>query len=73
MTSSKIDYILPSEFTKIDTYEDCPCDVDLVVWTGDSWETEHVTMCGETGTHYPANGIEFTHYARLPYGEDLGD
>lgn len=69
--SEKVDYILACEFTKIETYEDCPCDVQMVVWTGDSWETEYVTMCGDTGTHYPANGIEFTHYATLPCGEEL--
>ncbi|AZU97916.1 hypothetical protein [Vibrio phage LP.1] len=67
----KVDYILASEFTEIETYEDCPCDADLIVWTGDSWEVEHVTMDGETGVVYPANGIEFTHYALLPCGEDL--
>ncbi|MFV8385075.1 hypothetical protein ACNO5E_13380 [Vibrio parahaemolyticus] len=71
--SEKVDFIIPSEFTKIETYEDCPCDVDLVVWTGDSWETEYVTMDAETGDFYPANGIEFTHYAKLPNGEDLSD
>lgn len=54
------------ELVKIESYEDCPCDVDLAVWTGDSWETEHVTMCGDTGAFYPANGIDFTHYIELP-------
>ena len=71
--SDKVDFILPSDFTKIDTYEDCPCDVDLVVWTGDGWTTEHVVMDCDTGTFYPANGIEFTHYATLPCGEDLSE
>ncbi|EGR0490217.1 hypothetical protein R6G92_001276 [Vibrio cholerae] len=71
--SEKVDFILPCEFTKIETYEDCPCDEDLVVWTGDSWEIEHVTMCGDTGAFYPVNGIEFTHYIRLPCGEDLNN
>ena len=54
------------DFTAIDTYEDCPCDVDLIVWTGDSFDVTYVDMCADTGTYYPANGVEFIAYYELP-------
>lgn len=69
--SDNVDFILASGFTKIETYEDCPVGVMMVVWTGDSWETEYVVTCSDTGVYYPANGVSFTHYATLPCGEDL--
>lgn len=52
--------------TKIETYEDCPPDQKLLVWTGDSFDTEYVSHCADTGTFYPANGVTFTHYVELP-------
>ncbi len=61
------------QFIKIDSYEDCPCDQNLVVWTGDTFETEFVTMCGDHGTYYPANDIEFSHYALLPSDDAFMD
>ena len=57
--------ILESELTEIETYEDCPCDVDLLVWAYDEWQIEHVII-NEDGAFSPANGVEFTHYAELP-------
>lgn len=59
------------EFESVDgNYENCPCDEDLLVWTGDSFETEHVVMCDDTGCYYPANGTEFTHFLVLVSPED---
>lgn len=63
--------ILPDEFTSIETYEDCPIETELLVWTGDSFEVEHVALDGDSGTYYPANGIEFSLYIELPRGEDV--
>ena len=60
-----------NDFIGIETYEDCPVGVMLVVWTGDDWATEYVDICTDTGTHYPANGVHFTHYSALPCGEDF--
>tara|TARA_R110002012_G_scaffold53940_1_gene138243 strand:+ start:435 stop:662 length:228 start_codon:yes stop_codon:yes gene_type:complete len=55
------------DFESVDgNYENCPVDCDLMVWTGDSFTTEYVTMESEHGTYYPANGVEFTHYVVLP-------
>lgn len=62
-----------SHFTEIDTYEDCPCDVELLVFTGDSFEVEYVTMDAETGAFYPANGIQFSHYLECPEVKELED
>lgn len=70
-TTSKLDII--SLMEKIETYEDCPCDVKLLVWTGDSFEVEYVDMECEYGTYYPANGVEFTHYMVLPNEEKMID
>lgn len=58
--------IVPSNFIKIETYEDCPCDVQLYVWTGDGYDVEYVDLDPETGVYYPANGVDFTHYIELP-------
>lgn len=62
---------------KITTYEDCPVDQNLLVWTGDSFEVEYVEHEAEFGTYYPANGVEFTHFMLLPDDEtcwkELGD
>lgn len=69
----RFDKIVPSDFIEIETYEDCPCDTNLCVWTGDSYEVEYVDMDPETGSYYPANGIEFTHYIELPDSEAMQD
>ncbi|WP_119564894.1 hypothetical protein [Vibrio cholerae] len=47
------------------------CDQEIVVFTGDSFEIEHVTSDGETGHYYPANGIEFVAYLMLPDRDQL--
>jgi hypothetical protein len=49
-------------------YENCPLEEEMLVWTGDSFSVEYVTIDEEHGTHYPANGESFTHYMRLPRG-----
>ena len=54
------------DFIAIETYEDCPVDEELLVWTGDSFDIEYVDFCCEEGVNYPANGVEFTHYQELP-------
>jgi hypothetical protein len=59
------------DMIKIETYEDCPCDTQLLVWTGDSFEVEYVEMECDYGTYYPANGVEFTHYIRLPSQKEV--
>ncbi|HBN6882692.1 TPA: hypothetical protein L3302_003435 [Vibrio cholerae] len=59
------------DFIEIDSYEDCPCDQEIVVFTGDSFEIEHVTSDGDTGHYYPANGIEFVAYLMLPDRDQL--
>lgn len=61
-----INQINIAQFTEIQTYEDCPSDVELLVWTGDSFDIEIVAMCGETGNFYPENGIEFVAFTELP-------
>lgn len=64
---------LLEEMIEIDTYEDCPCDEDLLVWTGDSFAIEYVDMSADDGTYYPVNGTEFTHYIALPCREKFMD
>lgn len=51
---------------QIKTYEDCPIDEELLVWTGDSFAIEMVSMDCDTGNYYPSNGVEFVAYAELP-------
>lgn len=59
------------KFESVDgTYENCPLGVPLLVWTGDSFETEYVDICCEYGTCYPANGVEFLYFAELPLQEE---
>jgi len=59
-------YFLLEEMIKIETYEDCPCDEELLVWTGDSFAIEYVDMSADDGTYYPVNGTEFDRYIHLP-------
>lgn len=59
------------QFNEIQSYEDCPADVELLVWTGDSFAIEIVAMCGDKGNFYPENGIEFVAFAELPDRDDV--
>ncbi|EOX3117483.1 hypothetical protein ACPFMY_000322 [Vibrio cholerae] len=59
------------DFIEIDSYEDCPFDQELVVFTGDSFEIEYVTSDCDTGHCYPANGIKFVAYLKLPDRDQL--
>ena len=53
-----------SMFIKVTSYEDCTVDVDLLVWDGCDCSTDHVTVDGDTGFHYPQN--DFIAYIELP-------
>ena len=53
-------------FTKIDSYEDCPVGVNLLVWDGCDYHFDYVDVDVDTGVHYAANGTEFCAYYELP-------
>lgn len=57
---------LLSLFIKVESYEDCPIDTDLLCWDGCEFYVDYVTKGIETGNCYPANMGDFISYIELP-------
>ncbi|WAX23108.1 hypothetical protein pA_gene0067 [Vibrio phage 13VT501A] len=55
-----------SMFEKIESAEDCPCGIDLVVWDGCDFHIDYVDIDADTGAFYFANGTEGIAFFELP-------
>jgi len=68
--------VLPYELEKIETMEDAPCGVNLLVWDGCDFRITYVDIDPDTGSFYDANYPDsgddaFIAYAELPCNEDM--
>ena len=53
-------------FTKIDSAEDCPLGVDLLLWDGCDFSIDYADVEPDTGCYYFANGTEGIAYFEIP-------
>jgi hypothetical protein len=58
-----------SLFTSIESAEECPCGVELLVWDGADYHTDYVDIEVNYGNKYFANGTQGIAYMVLPYQE----